>query len=97
MANSLILEIPVIPEKRAEFIQVMQGALPVSRAYDGCISIELWTLEGNDGAIQLYETWESKAHQEKYFAWRVETGFLDAIGPFLAGAPTVTWLEVHSK
>ena len=95
MANTMILDLPVKPEKRDEFVGVLQGVVPDTRAFDGCQHLEIWTPEDNDGLIQIYEVWESKAHQEKYFAWRVENGLLDAIADFMAGEPAVTWMNVH--
>ena len=95
MSNSMILEIPVVAEKRDEFIGVMKGALPDTRAYDGCLKVEMWTPEDNDGVIQLFEVWETKEHQAKYFGWRIETGLMDAIAPFLTGEPVIHWLNVH--
>ena len=69
--------------------------MPDTVAFDGCQSAALWTPEDNAGLIQIYEVWESKAHQEKYFAWRIETGLMDALAEFLSGAPEVVWLDVH--
>ena len=36
--------------------------------------------------IFLVELWESAEHQQAYMGWRVETGFMDAVGPLLDGA-----------
>ena len=43
----------------------------------------------------VLEIWETKAHQEKYFAWRMESGMMDALAPMSRGEPEVTWLQVH--
>lgn len=95
MSKSMILEIPVKPEKREEFLSMMKGVLPDTRKYDGCQDLALWTPEDNDSLVQVYEVWESKAHQEKYFAWRLENGMMDALADFLAGEPKVIWLDAH--
>lgn len=95
MSNTMILNLPVKPETRDDFIEVLKGAVPDTRNYDGCQHLEIWTPEDNNGLVQIYEIWESKEHQEKYFAWRVETGLLDAIAEFLDGEPSVTWLDIH--
>ncbi len=95
MSNTMILDLPVKLEKRDEFLEVLKGALPDTRNYDGCQALEMWTPEDNDGLVQIYEVWESKAHQEKYFAWRIETGLLEALAEFLSGEPKITWMDIH--
>jgi len=95
MANSMILEIPIKGEKRDEFIGVMNAELPKTQAYDGCRHIEFWTPEEEPNLVMFYEVWESKEHQAKYFQWRIETGLMEALGPFLTGEPKVRWLDVH--
>lgn len=95
MSEKMILTFPVKPEKRNDFIQMLQGALPETRAYDGCRSAELYTAEGDDSSVNVWEVWDSRAKQQSYFDWRVQTGLLDAIGPMLQGQPTVTWLRSH--
>jgi quinol monooxygenase YgiN len=96
MADKMILEFSVKLEKVDEFVGVLKGALPDTRAYDGCQHVELWTRPDSPGTVWVYETWESKEHQAKYFAWRLETGLMDAIGPFMAGEPKVMWLDDHA-
>ena len=95
MANSMILTIPVKPESLNDFLGAMKEALPDTRAFEGCQHVDVWSSEDEPGKVMLLEIWETKAHQEKYFAWRTESGMMDALGPLLAGEPTVTWLNVH--
>ncbi|MCO4747937.1 MAG: antibiotic biosynthesis monooxygenase [Proteobacteria bacterium] len=97
MAETMILTIPVKPEKRDEFAQMMGGVLPDTRAYEGCLGVDLWLPEDNDSNVLFFERWATRANQEAYFAWRIETGLMDALAPFLAGEPVVTWMDVkHS-
>jgi len=41
----------------------------------------------------LVEDWESKAHQQRYQAWRDETDIAEAVGPFLAGEPRFNYFD----
>lgn len=93
MAEKMILQFPVQPAKRAEFTQMITGALPDTRAYAGCLAAKLWLPENSDSGVWVYEEWETRDHQAAYFNWRVETGLMDAIGPMLAGEPQVVWLK----
>ncbi len=94
MAETVILKFPIKPERRLEFVEVLRGVLPDTRAYAGFVSIEVWLPEDSDSDVVLFERWETREHQAAYFGWRVETGLLEAIGPFMAGEPVVTWMNV---
>ena len=95
MAEKMLLIIPVSAEKRDEFIALANSALPDTRAYDGCLRVEMWTPDDDNSVVWLYEEWESRKHQEAYFNWRIETGFMDALAPFLSGEPRIAWLKEH--
>ncbi len=92
MAEKMILMFPVIPEKREAFIDVVNSALPDTRAYDGNQKVDVWVPEDDDGFLWLYEEWETREHQAKYFQWRLDTGLMDVLGPFLSGDPRIVWL-----
>ena len=38
MAEKMILEVPVHPERREEFLKMLHDVLPETRAYDGNIN-----------------------------------------------------------
>ena len=95
MAEKMILEVPVHPERREEFLKMLPGVLPETRAYDGNISVEVWTPEGDESSVWLYEEWENREKQAAYFNWRMETGLIDKLAPFLKGEPKVIWLASH--
>ena len=46
--------------------------------------------------VFLVEQWESAEHQQAYMGWRVETGFMDAVGPLLDGAPVARVFDIKS-
>ncbi len=94
MANSMILTISVKPESVSDFLCAMKERLPDTRNYDGCHRVDVWVPEDDPGKVMLFEVWESKAHQQRYFAWRRESGMMDALGAMLAGEPTIAWLAV---
>jgi len=41
----------------------------------------------------LIESWDSREHYEKYFAWRQESGALAALGEMLAGPPNLRYFD----
>ncbi len=43
--------------------------------------------------LVLVETWESRAHYEKYLAWRREAGTSDRLYRAVMGRPTIRFFD----
>ena len=84
MENLVIVSFPAKPEMLETLKDAMKKALPETRAYDGCISVDTY-IDESTNTIHLIEDWETLDHQAKYLNWRVETGLLDDLDPILAG------------
>ena len=82
--------------KQNDMLASLAEALPDTRAFNGCISVETYA-EQNGSSILLVEEWESKAHQEAYLEWRVSTGLLDAIAPLVSADPLFRSYEIRSE
>ena len=76
MENLVIVSFPAKPEMLETLKDAMKKALPETRAYDGCISVDTY-IDESTNTIHLIEDWETLDHQAKYLNWRVETGLLD--------------------
>lgn len=87
MTHTVIAEFPCAPGKGKEFLSLLLVALVDTRAFAGCQLVETYVDQDNPDLIVLWEKWEQRTDQEKYMAWRAETGMLGMIGPFLNGAP----------
>jgi quinol monooxygenase YgiN len=90
MTVLVTLKFPVKPIELDNFLTVLKEALIDTRAYEGCESV-LTCVERGTSAVFLVETWESAEHQQSYMTWRVETGLIAAIEPFLDGE-----IDVHT-
>ena len=84
MENLVIVSFPAKPEMLETLKDAMKKALPETRAYDGCISVDTY-IDESTNTIHLIEDWETLDHQAKYLNWRVETGLLDDLDPLLTG------------
>jgi len=93
--EKMIVEFPVHPETRDEFIVALNEILFDTRAYDGCMGVEVWTNQEDDDSVWLYEEWATREHQAAYLNWRTETGNTAHLGPFIKGNPRFLWLEEH--
>ena len=84
MKNLVIVSFPAKEGMLENLKQSMKEALPDTRNFDGCISVDTY-IEDSTNTIHLIEDWESLEHQSKYLNWRVETGLLTALDPILDG------------
>ena len=93
MSVLVLGEVHVAPERLDEFRTYLREILPDSRAYDGFDTIELYEDTEEEGSIIFVEYFESRAHQEKYIAWRTETGVMEKLGAMFVGDVRVRYLR----
>ncbi len=93
MPITVTLTFSVKPDRAEEFKSLLESLLPDTRAYDGCLSVVVYQDQDDAGSIMLVEDWTTKEHQQKYQAWRDETGTGEVVGPFLAGEPKFRYLD----
>ena len=84
MKNLVIVSFPAKSETLDLLKQSMKDALPDTRSYPGCISVDTY-LEESTNTIHLVEDWETLDDQTNYLNWRIETGLLTALDPILDG------------
>ena len=84
MKNLVIVSFPAKPDCLEDLKNSMKEALPDTRNYEGCISVDTY-IDESTNTIHLIEDWETLDHQSKYLNWRVETGLLTALDPLLDG------------
>ena len=74
-----------------EFKQVLRQALPDTRAFSGCRSVQVLEDQDRSGRFTLLEEWDSKNDQLRYMAWRAETG--SPVAGFLDGERVISYLD----
>ena len=84
MQSLVIASFPAQEGKLGELKQLFRDALPDTRAFDGCLAIDVYVEEGTE-TIYLVEYWETLEQYEKYLNWRMETGLAEMLDPILAG------------
>ena len=80
----ITLEMPVKPDMLEEYLNILKGALVETRSYKGCRSVTT-LVDQETSSVLLVEEWDSAEDQQAYMAWRMETGLIDAISPFMQG------------
>lgn len=93
MATCVTLDLSIDPARLGEFLDIIKSVAPDTRAYAGCRLFDIWTDQDKPGHVFFYELWDSRQHQEKYFGWRVETGLVEKIGPYMTAPPVITYYD----
>jgi quinol monooxygenase YgiN len=71
----------------------LMESLSDTRAFDGCESVETYVDQDDPDRVYLWEKWTTRENYEKYIAWRIETGMLEALAPVLVKPMTPTHLS----
>ena len=95
MSVMITLEMPIKSEKLEEYLGIMKQALVDTRNYKGCESGETY-VEKEKSVVCLVERWNSVEDQKAYMAWRMETGLLEALGPYLDGELVNRFFDIHA-
>jgi len=93
MSVNVLLEIQSNPEDLDKLKSTFEHILPDTRGYEGCIGVQVVCNQDDPLNILLIETWETREHYEKYLAWRVKTGAIDALGRMLSQAPSIRYYD----
>lgn len=93
MSVLVLGEVHVAPSRMNEFKTCLREFLPDSRAYDGFERVELYEDTEEEGSIIFVEYWASRDHQEKYIAWRIETGVMEKLGAMFVGDVRVRYFR----
>jgi len=94
MSCIVILEVTAKADKAEELLSTFAAILGDTRSYEGCQEVEVAVNQDEKANLVLIERWESRAHYEKYLAWRQERGDLDALGALLAGPPSIRYFDL---
>ena len=94
MAVTIVLEIQAKKGTGNDLLATMKGILPETRSYDGCIGLNVYQNKDDSDVMVLVESFESKAHYEKYLAWREETGVLQQLSAALEGPPSIRFFDL---
>ena len=84
MKNLVIVSFPSKSESLEKLKEAMKRALPDTRSFKGCLSVNTF-IEESTNTIHLIEDWETLDHQATYLNWRVENGLLTDLDPLLDG------------
>ena len=75
---------------------MLRGALPGTRSYDGCQSVDVY-FDETTNTYSALEVWDSADHYKAYVQYRTDQGIADAVAPVLEGGweavvASIKWL-----
>lgn len=93
MSVLVIVELNSRPDRADDVAAAFRELVPVTRAYDGCEGCQVYVDQDDPTRFSIVETFASRAHYERYFAWRQERGDLDSLGELLSGPPAIGFFD----
>ena len=72
---------------------LFKGAVPDTRAYDGCQQITV-SINENGRTFLIVSQWDSKQHYRNYHTWRTGTGVLERLANLLESGPSIRVFDV---
>jgi len=93
MTCQVILEFKVKQDSIESMRSYLREILPDTRAYDGCVSLNIIRNQDDPAAFAVIEQWDTRNQYEKYLQWRVDTGVLDKLGEMMEGEPSLRFFS----
>jgi quinol monooxygenase YgiN len=87
------LEAKSKPEFTDKVKSILRETILETRAFDGCLAIEIHENVNEKGQFMFHEKWESKSKYDAYFSWRSASEAMKTIGPMLVDRPKITYYE----
>jgi quinol monooxygenase YgiN len=84
MKNLIIATFIAAEGKFETLTELLKASLPDTRAFDGCIELDVYQEEGTN-TFTIVEDWSSFEHYDKYLAWRAEGGLAELLEDLLEG------------
>ena len=88
------LELTLTPDAVDKAPAVIHDTLVATRAFDGCLGVQVLFDTSDPSHVILLETWESASHDAAYRAWRATGEGASGLGGLLAAPPVhALWAE----
>jgi quinol monooxygenase YgiN len=93
MAVTVILDLYVKPEAVEGVLAGLKADLPDTRAFAGNLKVDTCRDQDNPSHLTLVERWENRSDQEKYIAWRTESGTMEQTAQVVTQPITMTYFD----
>ncbi|MBD0862917.1 antibiotic biosynthesis monooxygenase [Gordonia sp. zg691] len=96
MSITVLFDVEFKADAVADARRIMSQALVDTRAFDGCLEVEVFIDEANPAHWVITEEWQSMEHDKAYRVFRDGPGAIGELGAILAGPPKLTYLTKDS-
>ncbi len=97
MTLTALLDLTLTPQSLADAPKVLRETLQDTRAFAGCLSVEVLRSTQEPTRILLVERWESFEADAAYRAWRATPQGASRLKTLLAGPPSLTTFTTESN
>lgn len=94
MTLIVTLELKAKTECEEKLKLLLLDSIPETRAFDGCLSVDIHQACTDAGIFMLYEKWESESKYQEYYEYRSASDAMQAAAPLLAELPRVASYNV---
>jgi quinol monooxygenase YgiN len=84
------LDVRLQPDSLDKAHQVLREILAQTRAFDGCLGVDVLIDKDDPAHVVAHERWASIEHDAAYRAWRATEAGANDLGTVLAAVPTLT-------
>ena len=96
MPFTVLLDLQLKPDNLDNAHAEIHTILTDTRAFAGCLGVEVLVGAQDRAHVLLVERWESAEHDAVYRAWRAGDGATN-LGSLLAAAPTVSMFHTSAE
>ena len=90
MSITSVLELTLKPEAVADAPAIITQTLQATRAFEGCLGVEVLVDTVDETRVVLLERWESIEHDDAYRAWRATPEGASQLGTLVAAPLKLT-------
>lgn len=96
MSLTVLLEFTLTQESLADAPRVMHETLQATRAFPGCLSVEVLRHTDDPARILFLERWESAEADATYRAWRITPEGASELTSMFAAPPSLSTFTIES-
>lgn len=79
-----LLDLRIKPESVAVAREIVEGVLVATRAFPGCLGVDVLVDTQDEAHLLLIEKWESMEHDQAYRDWRATDAGVSALPSIVA-------------
>ncbi len=93
MACQVVVDFRVKEGSVDEMRDWLREILPVTRGYDGCLTLHVTQNQDDPCNLVVVEQWASRQHHEKFIEWRSARGDLEPMAAMIDGEARVRYFD----